>query len=199
MTPTIDLDDQAWFDAIPVDGIGVHVLKHWCPLDTDGDGDCATCARQPGIHGLDPRWVALSEQKCETCGGDGLVMLPKPDDKLLADCGPCPDCLGSGRPLVQVTVPCATCTFSRSPIGLELCAECGRVSIGSVTVEAVVPVIRSPHDQPDGYYIETLQAGTAYYVDVRRRRTFNVIQAVDLGSNPEQYVGKFGVIVKRPA
>lgn len=121
-----------------------------CPADTDGDGDCATCFRQPGIHGYGPptEWVALTEP-CETCDGDEGgwdVGLP-----------PCPDC-ETGRQRFPITVDAeCDCEWDQSDdcllaeeadrIGGSYCDVLtdgqghGTVTLGSAEVTEVLPVV----------------------------------------------------------
>lgn len=183
MTLTIDLDDRAWFDAIPVGGIGVHVVegrKLWVQNRT--------------IYDPPPLWAALSKQKCETCVDSALAgWIENPISDELPELL-CPDCLGSGRPLVQVTVPCET---QHTTHGCRAGCTNGRVSIGSVTVEAVVPIVHFIDWDTSCSAIVIDDMGNAIYFRVDGDMVDAGVR-VNLGPNPKQYVGKFGVIVRRP-
>lgn len=65
-----------------------------CPADTNGDGDCAACSRNPGVHGYED--VTAPEETCPTCGGDNGWYVHVN--------GPCTECGGRGKldgPLVN--------------------------------------------------------------------------------------------------
>src|SRR5688572_6614628 len=119
-----------------------------CPADTDGDGDCAACYRNPLAHGplVAPEGWRILTEPCGTCGGDGDFF----DDELGDDWmgHVCPDCVG-GRRVVTLTATCPTCdgegegTYLAWHVAIpcpNLCKR-GVVTLGRFTIPALLPVV----------------------------------------------------------
>lgn len=219
---SIDLEDRERWDATPIGGLYVHVVEGvagWIHGDSCPDDGCAYTTVAP------PELIAISEQKCETCGGNGSGMAPSTGYRWIAGklrplgAGAqtyaeirCHDCAGSGRPLVEVMVPCECACHrlhSKYPgISHDVLGECkrdgscidGRLSIGRGTVEAVVPIV-SMLDAVNYMRYPCISVNTlANEPDVIYELSATEFEAeIDLGPNPEQYVGSYGVIVRRQA
>lgn len=230
-SPAIHLPDRAWFDAIAPGGIGVHVVEgdHCTRQHSAGPTTVHRHSHPP------KQWVAPSEQKCETCAPGAScdwgecdrpsvafrlayhdqvkshwVWLPVCDRHShlwsVSTRPGCPDCLGSGRPLVEVTVPCPHIACVDDPYRWDcpICGNAQRLSIGKGTVEAVVPIVNGPFASSwPAQNVIAVNRDAAHYYQLDRmvgeHRRWHKATPVNLDPNPEQHIGKYGVIWKRVA
>ena len=104
-----------------------------CP-GCDGTGQCPRClgtGKCPACHGVGSIPNPNGYEKCDTCGGIGLIDAGAPEKPEPPIVGRCPDC---GNQLHDDDVSCPHCGFIRRPCpgcgapwvpGAGFCAKCG--------------------------------------------------------------------------